>query len=105
MLSKPNPNDKPNNQVPNDYGIMNNENTAHNLEILNEVTKLVGGVIPMPKVVVVGSQSAGKSSLLSALTGVLFPVGAGTCTKCPIKVTVKKNEVKCFRVGTSIMEP
>jgi ATPase subunit of ABC transporter with duplicated ATPase domains len=41
----------------------------------------------LPRVVVVGAESAGKSSLLESLTkAAIFPRDAKTCTKMPIRV-------------------
>jgi GTPase SAR1 family protein len=39
------------------------------------------------KLVVVGDQSAGKSSVLQAITEVSFPVKDGTCTRFPIQIS------------------
>lgn len=44
----------------------------------------------IPMVVVVGDQSSGKSSLLSAMIGQKLPVGVGTCSKCRIEVRFRK---------------
>lgn len=40
--------------------------------------------IELPKIVVVGDQSSGKSSVLESITGVSLPRGENTVTKCPI---------------------
>ena len=40
--------------------------------------------IELPKIVVVGDQSSGKSSVLESITGISLPRGTGTVTKCPI---------------------
>lgn len=37
--------------------------------------------IPVPKIVVVGDQSAGKSSLVEAMSEIRVPRDAGTCTR------------------------
>jgi len=37
--------------------------------------------VPLPKVVVVGDQSAGKSSLVEGLSGIKVPRSSGTCTR------------------------
>ena len=42
----------------------------------------------------IGDQSAGKSSLLTSITGVSFPEAAGICTKCPTIVRIQKNASK-----------
>jgi GTP-binding protein EngB required for normal cell division len=40
----------------------------------------------LPQSVVIGDQSSGKSSVLTVLTGVPFPVSEGMCTRRPIVV-------------------
>ena len=43
-------------------------------------------VAHLPELVLVGDQSAGKSSLMSALTEVSLPRDQGICTKCPANI-------------------
>ena len=40
--------------------------------------------IELPKIVVVGDQSSGKSSVLESITKIALPRGENTVTKCPI---------------------
>ncbi|KAM3082475.1 hypothetical protein ACMFMF_002137 [Clarireedia jacksonii] len=47
----------------------------------------ISGVVSLPKIVVVGDQSSGKSSMMSALTGTNLPRNTGTCTKCVANIT------------------
>src|SRR5271170_6306233 len=42
--------------------------------------------LSLPKVVVVGDQSSGKSSLIESMSRIQVPVSAETCTKCPIEI-------------------
>ncbi|WPG98390.1 P-loop containing nucleoside triphosphate hydrolase protein [Acrodontium crateriforme] len=42
----------------------------------------------LPKFVVVGDQSAGKSSIIEATCDIKLPRGPGTCTRCPFRITV-----------------
>jgi len=44
----------------------------------------------LPKYVVVGDQSAGKSSIVQALCGVSLPRSQGTTTRCPFRITTSK---------------
>ncbi|KAF8515814.1 P-loop containing nucleoside triphosphate hydrolase protein [Hysterangium stoloniferum] len=39
--------------------------------------------IDLPQIVVIGSQSAGKSSLIESISGITLPRASGTCTRCP----------------------
>jgi ABC-type phosphate/phosphonate transport system ATPase subunit len=43
----------------------------------------------IPSIAVVGDQSTGKSSLLSALTNLRLPEGNGTCTRAPLKILIR----------------
>ena len=47
-------------------------------------------VAPLPKVVVVGDQSAGKSSLIEAISEIKVPRSAGTCTRVCILISLDK---------------
>ena len=40
----------------------------------------------IPQAVAVGDQSAGKSALMQAISGIPFPQSVGTCTRCAIVV-------------------
>ncbi|KAI9066938.1 hypothetical protein FKP32DRAFT_1703275 [Trametes sanguinea] len=42
----------------------------------------------MPRIVVIGAQSTGKSSLVEAVTGINVPRDSGTCTRCPMECTI-----------------
>ncbi|KZT03107.1 uncharacterized protein LAESUDRAFT_705284 [Laetiporus sulphureus 93-53] len=44
--------------------------------------------IDIPKIAVIGGQSAGKSSLVEAVTGINVPRDSGTCTRCPMECTI-----------------
>ena len=46
--------------------------------------------VDLPQIVVVGSQSAGKSSVLESIVGRDFlPRGTGIVTRCPLILTLK----------------
>lgn len=44
--------------------------------------------IQIPRIAVIGGQSAGKSSLVEAVTGISVPRDSGTCTRCPMECTI-----------------
>lgn len=44
------------------------------------------------KLVIVGAQSAGKSSLLRSLTGIPFPVGKGCCTRFATRIVSRRTD-------------
>ncbi|KAL4724295.1 hypothetical protein ACLX1H_008908 [Fusarium chlamydosporum] len=41
----------------------------------------VGKIVDLPQIIVVGEQSAGKSSVLEAISHIRFPVDSGVCTR------------------------
>jgi len=46
----------------------------------------------LPKIAVIGNQSAGKSSLIEAISQVKVPRAAGSCTKCPMEVILNSKD-------------
>lgn len=50
-------------------------------------------VIKLPKIAVIGNQSAGKSSLLEAISQVKLPRAARTCTRCPMEVVLRRGDL------------
>ena len=51
--------------------------------------------IEMPQIVVVGSQSTGKSSVLESIVGRDFlPRGSGIVTRCPLVLQLKRIDAK-----------
>ncbi|KAL5513678.1 hypothetical protein ACEPAH_4077 [Sanghuangporus vaninii] len=41
--------------------------------------------VDLPRIVVIGNQSAGKSSLVEAMSKITVPRSQGTCTRCPME--------------------
>ncbi|KAF5317462.1 hypothetical protein D9758_018043 [Tetrapyrgos nigripes] len=41
--------------------------------------------LDLPRITVIGNQSAGKSSVVEAISGIKVPRDAGTCTRCPME--------------------
>ncbi|KAJ6614595.1 P-loop containing nucleoside triphosphate hydrolase protein [Mycena sp. CBHHK59/15] len=62
---------------------------AHRKELLALINQLraVGaqGELDLPRITVIGNQSAGKSSVVEAISGIKVPRDAGTCTRCPME--------------------
>lgn len=52
----------------------------------------IESTLSLPKFAVVGDQSAGKSSIIEALCGILLPRSEGTCTRCPFQLTTSAKE-------------
>ncbi|KAL8719774.1 MAG: hypothetical protein Q9225_003262 [Loekoesia sp. 1 TL-2023] len=57
--------------------------------------------IGLPELVIVGDQSAGKSSLLQSLTDIPFPVADGFCTRFPTRIVSRRtpNEADITRIS------
>ncbi|KAF3903239.1 Dynamin-1 [Dactylellina cionopaga] len=65
-------------------------------EMVNTINQLrMKGVedlgLPLPRIAVIGNQSAGKSSLIEAISGIRVPRYAGTCTRCPLEITLTED--------------
>ena len=69
--------------------------------------RAAGFEIDLPQIVFVGKQSAGKSSIVEAVTGIQLPRNHGTCTRCPIEVTSVKTkreeEPWSCRIGSRVI--
>lgn len=48
-------------------------------------------VLPLPKIVVVGDQSTGKSSLIEGMSEIKVPRSSGTCTRCPLEINLTES--------------
>ncbi|KAL5531192.1 hypothetical protein ACEPAG_4068 [Sanghuangporus baumii] len=51
----------------------------------------------IPRIAIIGGQSAGKSSLVEAVSGIRVPRDSGTCTRCPMEVNMisRPGQWKC----------
>jgi len=56
-------------------------------------------VANLPELVLVGDQSSGKSSLMSAIAGLSLPRSSGACTRCPIHIRISRAEEWSVRVS------
>ncbi|KAL2354881.1 Dynamin family protein [Cryomyces antarcticus] len=48
--------------------------------------------LPLPKIVVVGDQSAGKSSVVEAISEIKVPRNSGTCTRAPLQINLAADD-------------
>jgi len=48
--------------------------------------------LDLPRVTVIGNQSAGKSSVVEAISGITVPRDSGTCTRCPMECRLSSSE-------------
>ncbi|KAI9058586.1 hypothetical protein FKP32DRAFT_1581292 [Trametes sanguinea] len=71
------------------HTLLNSEYGKSSKELIEFVGQLraLGAHIDLelPRIVVIGNQSAGKSSLVEAISGISVPRDAGTCTRCPME--------------------
>ncbi|KAF9648403.1 hypothetical protein BDM02DRAFT_3187163 [Thelephora ganbajun] len=72
---------------PRGIGLSDPDQSAYRRKILGVIDRMratgVGTDIDLPMIAVIGSQSAGKSSLIESISGITLPRAAGTCTRCP----------------------
>ncbi|KAH9921275.1 P-loop containing nucleoside triphosphate hydrolase protein [Amylocystis lapponica] len=52
--------------------------------------------LDLPRIAVIGNQSAGKSSLVEAISGITVPRDAGTCTRCPMECRLQSSSGPWF---------
>ncbi|KAH8818765.1 P-loop containing nucleoside triphosphate hydrolase protein [Flagelloscypha sp. PMI_526] len=63
------------------------------LDLVNRLHNTgVGLEIDLPLIAVIGSQSAGKSSLIESMSGITLPRAAGTCTRCPTECRLTRSD-------------
>ncbi|KZZ94297.1 Dynamin, GTPase domain protein [Moelleriella libera RCEF 2490] len=55
--------------------------------------------VKLPQIVVVGDQSAGKSSVLEAISGTPFPRDAGACTRFATEIRLRRSKETSLRVS------
>ncbi|XP_049848754.1 dynamin-A-like [Schistocerca gregaria] len=73
---------------------------------LQEIFVLAGVELALPQIVVVGSQSSGKSSVLENLVGRdFFPRGAGIVTRCPLILQLNKTACPQEEWGEFLHQP
>ncbi|KAM0080017.1 hypothetical protein ACKRZS_007834 [Fusarium odoratissimum] len=58
----------------------------------------------IPKLVVVGDPSSGKSSVLEAICKIPFPVHEDLCTRFPIELVQRKSELESITITISVIE-
>ncbi|KAI9811530.1 MAG: hypothetical protein M1832_000873 [Thelocarpon impressellum] len=66
------------------------------LEAINDLRRqgVEDLIPPLPKIVVVGDQSTGKSSLIEAISEIKVPRDVGTCTRCPLEINLAENDAE-----------
>ncbi|OTA52759.1 hypothetical protein K449DRAFT_402413 [Hypoxylon sp. EC38] len=64
----------------------------------------VSHVAALPELVLVGDQSAGKSSLMSGLARVNLPRSAGVCTRCPLHIRLISSRIDHWSCTVSLQQ-
>lgn len=68
--------------------------SKNQLDLLNCIDQLrsegINRYDSLPQIIVCGDQSAGKSSVLEAISGVSFPVQSNTCTRFPTELILRR---------------
>ncbi|KAF9222274.1 hypothetical protein BS17DRAFT_735704, partial [Gyrodon lividus] len=83
-------------------GLSDPTKTHNRKEMLDLVNRLrntgVQTDIDLPMIAVIGSQSAGKSSLIESISGITLPRSSGTCTRCPTECKLSYSDApwKCI---------
>jgi GTPase SAR1 family protein len=80
---------------------------AFSRQKLNEIVKALRDcgteeIIKLPKIAVIGNQSAGKSSLIEAISRIKVPRASGTCTRCPMEVILTSDKEKGWHCKVSL---
>ncbi|CAG8597440.1 2253_t:CDS:2, partial [Racocetra fulgida] len=61
------------------------------VNIINELRRIgTDSTVSLPTIVFCGNQSAGKSSLIEAISGVKLPRSDGTCTRCVMEIRLSE---------------
>ncbi|KAF4973657.1 hypothetical protein FSARC_135 [Fusarium sarcochroum] len=74
-----------------------------NRALLDKMDKLrelgISNMVPLPQMVVVGDQSAGKSSVLESLTGFHFPRSVTLCTRHATEIICRREETESIVIS------
>lgn len=87
--------------------VLSESRYAHSTRALNGVINALRDcgteqILSLPKIAVIGNQSAGKSSLIEAISQIKLPRSSGTCTRCPMEVSLRSGEPKSWECRVSL---
>ncbi|KAG8987402.1 hypothetical protein FRB90_003368 [Tulasnella sp. 427] len=72
-------------------------------ELLDILKKLhstgIQNELDLPQIVVIGSQSVGKSSLIESMSGLTLPRDSGTCTRCPMECRLQYGQAWSCKIS------
>ncbi|KIL59206.1 hypothetical protein M378DRAFT_111256 [Amanita muscaria Koide BX008] len=71
------------------------------LELYRDLRELGAQVFvdSVPRISVIGCQSAGKSSLVEAVSGINVPRDSGTCTRCPMELSMTQDNTWSCKIS------
>ncbi|KIJ53717.1 hypothetical protein M422DRAFT_775734 [Sphaerobolus stellatus SS14] len=85
------------------FDVQFSESRRKLLDYINKLKTLgVSRDFDLPQIVVIGSQSAGKSSLIESISGITLPRSSGTCTRCPTECRLIQAPGEQWRCEVSI---
>lgn len=96
MLDQPVPPTIPSSHLPITASLeqLQTDEQRHLLDVVAQIRKCgLDGVLSLPQLVVCGDQSAGKSSVLEALTEIPFPRNDNLCTRFATEITLRRATV------------
>lgn len=71
-------------------------------DLLDIVDKLrsqgLGRYVDLPEIIVCGDQSAGKSSVLEAISGLSFPTKDNLCTRFPTELVLRRDAIPGVKI-------
>ncbi|TCD67244.1 hypothetical protein EIP91_000373 [Steccherinum ochraceum] len=77
--------------------------TGRLIALINELQALGAGTdFSLPRIAVIGNQSAGKSSLVEAISGISLPRATDTCTRCPIECRLEHHADATWQCQVSL---
>ncbi|KAG8946753.1 hypothetical protein FRC04_011409 [Tulasnella sp. 424] len=87
-------------------GISDTPYAKRTRELIKLITQLRGvgaqADVDLPRIAVIGNQSAGKSSLVEALSGITVPRSSGTCTRCPMECRLTQSSGEPWKCQVSL---
>ncbi|KAH8700275.1 P-loop containing nucleoside triphosphate hydrolase protein [Talaromyces proteolyticus] len=70
------------------------------LDKIDELRNIgVGGIVELPQLIVCGSQSSGKSSVLEAISRVQFPAKGSVCTRFATEVVLRRSPTPNIKIS------
>ncbi|GMF48495.1 unnamed protein product [Phytophthora fragariaefolia] len=82
-----------------ELGFLGHVNAQAERKLVDKLRDLgLGQYIDLPQIAVMGDTSSGKSSLLSALSGVSFPSSDQLTTRCPTQLVLTRADTFCGTV-------